>query len=284
MDTQTLQTLIDAIPLRKSTRTFTPESLPQEMVDALQQFARNLKTPFPSAARFEFFTAEPGKKLYNNGVNPVHNMAVMAQTDLASISMAGFAGELVMLYAVSLGLSTCWFGHYNLAAVGRYVSGISSPQQIKESTLGYGYGKGIDIGERAVCCMPFGHRNTEAKRLVDFVAGKNGAKRKPLEELMEQPEALAALPEPLRNALELARLAPSAANSQFWRFGVSADGKTLTVAKSHGYKHFKWEHPDVDIGMCAAHMWLGLLQAGLSPKVEIRPDGDRALWTFTVEA
>lgn len=115
---------------------------------------------------------------------------------------------------------------------------------------------------------------------MDFVAGKNGAGRKPLAELLENPVQFDRIPSDIRAVLGLARLAPSAANSQMWRFGLGEDYRTITVAKPVGYKHFKWEHPDVDIGMCASHIWLGLLEKGYNPKVEVRRDADRAFWIF----
>ena len=272
--------LIETIPLRHSVRKFLPEPLPEEYPEQIINFAEKLELPFEHNVRIVPFKAEPGRKLYNNGINPVDNLAVMAETDLLSVSKAGFVGELVMLYTVSLGLSACWFGHYKLSEVGRYIEGVATADRIRESTLGYGYGKQVDVGERVICCMPFGRDDMQTKRLVDVVAGKNGAKRKPLEELLEDPGLLARIPADIQEALELAKLAPSAANSQMWRFGFSENPRTVTVAKPAGYKHFKWEHPDVDIGMCAAHLWLSLLDKGLSPTVNIRIDGDRAFWSF----
>lgn len=274
------QQLVEAIPMRHSVRTFTPEPLPKETTEQIERFSEQLSLPFEHNVRLRIFQAKPGKKLYNNGINPVDNLAVLSETDLVAISKAGFVGELVMLYAVSLGLSTCWFGHYKLAEVGRYISGIANVERIKESTMGYGYGKHVDVGERVICCMPFGQKDAAVKRLVDVVAGKNGAKRKPLEALFEDPEMIGHISPDIGEALELARLAPSAANSQMWRFGLLDNGKTITVAKPVGYKHFKWEHPDVDIGMCAAHIWLGLLVKGYLPSVAVEPDADRALWSF----
>ncbi|MEN6378693.1 MAG: hypothetical protein ABFD15_03825 [Methanofastidiosum sp.] len=35
-------------------------------------------------------------------------MAFIADTDIPSISTAGFVGEMVILYATSLKLATCW--------------------------------------------------------------------------------------------------------------------------------------------------------------------------------
>lgn len=272
--------LIEAIPLRHSSRAFLPQPLQAELPKQICDFGDNLTLPFAHSTRIQAFRAEPGKKLYNNGINPVDNLAFLSQTDLVSVSKTGFIGELVILYATSLGLSTCWFGHYKLAEVGRYIPGIATPERIKESTLGYGYGKQVDVGERVICCMPFGHRDESVNRLVDVVAGKNGANRKPLEALLEDPAQLDRIPPDVKEALALARLAPSAANSQMWRFGFSDDFKTLTVAKPVGYKHFKWEHPDADVGMCAAHLWLGLLSKGYEPTVDVRQDADRAYWSF----
>lgn len=274
--------LLDAIPLRNSVRAFLPEPLDSDLPDKIARFPASLPIPFDHSTRLEAFVAQPGKKLYNNGINPANNIAIFAPSDLVSVSKAGFVGELAMLYAVSLGLSTCWFGHYKLAELGQYFPGIATPERIKESTMGYGYGKQIDVGERVICCMPFGHKNQDTRRLVDIVAGKNGAGRKPLSQLLENPSQLEGLPGDIKSALELALLAPSAANSQMWRFGFGSDYKTVTVAKPVGYKHFKWEHPDVDVGMCAAHLWLGLLEQGYSPRVTVAPDTDRALWTFTL--
>ncbi len=282
MEAKRVSELVAAIPVRHSVRTFKSEPLSKQVLVGLEAFGKELLAPFAHDTQFRFFVAEPGKKLYNNGVNPPDNMAVLAQTDLVSIAKAGFVGELMMLYAVSQGLSTCWFGHYKLAELGRYIGGLASPQQLKQSTLGYGYGRGTDVGLRAICCMPVGIHDEVNKRFVDIVAGKNGAGRKPLERLMEETQMLDFATTQVRAALELARLAPSAANSQFWRFGISGDGKVVTLAKPVGYKHFKWEHPAVDVGMCAAHLWLGLLDNGLQPDVAVAMSQDRAMWTFTL--
>ena len=47
-----------------------------------------------------------------------------------------------------------------------------------------------------------------------------------------------------------------------------------------GYKHFKWEHPNVDIGICACHVWLGLIDKGYNPAVTVNEDSGRAVWKF----
>ena len=274
--------LIEAIPERHSVRTFLPDSLSAQCRDAVSQYPANLFLPFSHNTTFAFFQAVPGKKLYNNGINPVDNLALLSQTDLLSISKTGFIGELLMLYAVSLGISTCWFGHYKLSQLGRYIPNIASKERIQESTLGYGYGNHVDVGERAICCIPLGHYDEKSKRLLDIIMKRMSQNRKPLEALLENPQALNSIPSPLNDVLKLARLSPSAGNSQMWRFGFRNNFKTITIAKPIGYKHFKWEHPDVDIGICAAHLWLGLLKKGFQPRVDVSQNANRALWTFKI--
>ena len=276
-----LQSLIDAIPRRHSVRNYLPEALTSEELEKITTFIDGLEAPFAHAVRLVLFRADSSKKLYSNGANPADNIAVFTQTDCVSLSKAGFVGELAVLYAVSLGLSTCWFGHYKLSELGRYFPGIATPERIREATLGYGYGKGVDIGERVACSIPVGRPAAEL-RLMDRLAKRMSAPRKSIAELMEHKEDAAALTNELAAILTLASLAPSAANSQMWRFGVKENGREITVAKPVGYKHFKWEHPDVDIGICAAHLWLGMLYNGMTPTVDVKQDADRALWTFIV--
>jgi nitroreductase len=286
MNHEIVATLLNASQSRHSVRNFLPKALSNDIVSELDAFIKELEVPFQHNTSIKHFKAEPGKKLYNNGINAPDNLAVFAQTDLLSVSKAGFCGQLVVLKLTSLGVDTCWFGHYKLQELAKYVGEeLAAKDRIRETTwgMGYGYGKVIDAGERAICCIACGYANPGAKRLVDKVASKNGIGRKPLPELMEKDSDLALLPERVVRALDYARLAPSAANSQMWRFGIHEGGKTITVAKPIGYKHFKWEHPDTDIGICAAHLWLGLLNEGFAPEVEVKPDFDRAMWSFHLE-
>lgn len=285
MEQEIVKELLDAAEKRHSVRNFLPEGQSEAVLQELDAFLEHLEVPFAHKTDIRRFLAEPGKKLYNNGINGPDNLAVFGDTDPVSLSKAGFCGQLVMLKLTALGVSTCWFGHYKLPELAAYFNpALASPERIKQTTwgMGYGFGNAPDGGRRAIACIACGNANPQAKRLVDKVASRNGIGRKPLAELMETDADLGLLPEGALSALNGARLAPSAANSQMWRFGIRDSGKTITVAKPVGYKHFKWEHPDVDIGICAAHLWLGLLREGFAPQVEVHPDADRAMWEFHI--
>jgi len=283
-ETAWMQPLIDAIPRRRSVRNYQPDALPPETLQQITQFIDELNTklPFAHDTKIQVFQAEPQSGLYNNGTNPVNNIAFLSQTDLVSTSKTGFVGELVMLYAVSLGLETCWYGHYMLAEVGRYIDGIATPERLAEAVNGAGYGWNTDIGERVVVCMPFGHVDAEAD--AQLQAARGPRPRVPLAELMTDPDLLTSIPADILAILDLGRQAPSGGNGQMWRFDVDLDFSKISVAKEHGYVHPRWEHPDVDIGISAAHLWLGFSAKGYEPDVSVSLDDDRAIWTFTIRA
>lgn len=66
------------------------------------------------------------------------------------------------------------------------------------------------------------------------------------------------------------------------RFNVSPDFRTVFVAMPVGFRHFKWEHPNVDIGIRASHIWLGLRLKGLEPAVRLTEEDGRAVWRFSL--
>jgi hypothetical protein len=147
----------------------------------------------------------------------------------------------------------------------------------------WGYGKGQVQGKRAICITPVGYWRREGVRLFDRVTETFiSYKRKPVGAFLENGLKEESLPPELLFALDLARKAPSAANSQHWRFIVSHDYRTVSITMPQGYKHIKWEHPDVDIGICACHFWLGLKLKDIKCKVTLREDQGRAIWTFDI--
>jgi nitroreductase len=229
------QPLIDAIAVRRSVRNYRPDPLPVDSVARIATFIENLKVPFDHATEALIYQAEPDSGLYNNGSNPVDNIAFLSQTDLVSTSKTGFVGELVMLYTVSLGLDTCWYGHYVLGEVGRYIEDITTPEMLAESDNGIGYGWHTDVGRRVVVSMPFGLKDEQADAMM--LAARGPRPRLELVELLEDPTLITAIPSDIVSVLDLGRKAPSGGNGQMWRFGVDLDFGVITVAKPHGYVH-----------------------------------------------
>jgi len=271
-----------AINSRRSARSFESRAVDEDSMSLLKRFVSGPHAPVDSAFNVRFFKSRTDSNLYNNrSMRSVDHAAFMSPTDVLSVSKAGFLGELFVLYATSLGLATCWFGHYSLAELERLMPHLGEDKG--ELRGKWGYGKGEPPGERAICITPLGYWQQEGLRLLDrmtqtFVSHR----RKPVSELLTGGVSAERLPPEIFYALDLARKAPSAANSQFWRFTVSPSFQAISVSMPIGYRHFKWQHPNVDIGICASHIWLGLRLKGVETRVQVSNDGGRAVWRFSL--
>lgn len=274
----------NAINIRRSTRSFEQLPIEEQTMARLKSFVSEMDVPFLHDVKIRFFKVETGSKIYLTQASPPDNMAFIADTDTISISKAGFVGEMAILYATGLGLATCWYGHYSLKELEAVMPhlGDHKDEALSDPPKG-GYGKGEVKGKRAICITPLGYWKEKGIRLIDrFQTSFFSHKRKPLGELLEHGIKVEILPPEIHYALDLARKAPSGLNSQFWRFGVSSDYKTVSIAMPVDYKHIKWEHPNVDIGICACHFWLGLMMKNVDCRVSLSKEQDRAVWRFEI--
>lgn len=272
-----------SIDSRRSTRNYKMIAVDPEVLQSVKEFARSISVPFNHNVEIVFFLAAPTNALYTTMKSPENNIAFISETDFVSISKVGFIGELLVLFAQSKSLSTCWYGHYKLSELGRLMPHLQSVEQLKGSNMGYGYSKGITSGKRAICITPLGYYEDHGLRIIDRITRKTVSfKRKEIKDLLEIPSDYDKLPNDILYALDLGRKAPSAANSQMWRFAFEDHFKTISIAMPIGYRHFKWEHPNVDIGICACHVWLGLLDKGYHPSITISEESERAVWRLSI--
>ncbi len=268
-----------AINLRRSVRSYQDKRLTDENMQALRTFTDNLNIPFLQPVELKYFKADPTRALANNLRNPPpDNIAFIADTDLLSVASVGFVGEIVILYATGFGISTCWFGHYLLPVVERL---LLLSKQPNEKSPKYGYGKGELVGKRAICITPLGYLNEEKRKILDRITEHMMSyKRKPLNERLKNGVTEDQLPKEMAHAFNLAIKAPSAANTQHWEFDISSDYKTVKIALPVGYKHLKWEHPDVCVGACAAHFWIAMQMQEVPLEVSLYAEQGRAVWEF----
>lgn len=266
-----------SINVRRSARSFFPDSVEEEKKRELMEYIETLTLPFEHSVEVRLFEADQTKKLYTIMESPRDNLAFISDTDFVSISKAGFVGELAILKATDLGLSTCWYGHYHLKELERVMPHLG--RYINDKNPWFSYGKGPVEGRRVISITPFAYYKKKGARLMDrYLEATVSFKRKDLSLLINK--SVDSLPEELLFALDLARKAPSAGNGQFWRFNISEDNRSIEIAMPVGYKHPKWEHPNVDIGICASHFWVGLELKGIKSEIEVFEDQDRAVWRF----
>jgi nitroreductase len=149
----------------------------------------------------------------------------------------GYTGQAFILEATALGLGTCW------------VSGLFKPGVVAGATR-------LEPGEKVFAITPVG-RPVEGLTAKDrlFKAMARSSRRKPLSET-----ASGTAPLPWQQqALEAARLAPSAANRQPWRF--ETDPRAIVVSVAGGIDAGRYPKR-LDCGIAMLHLELGARAAG----------------------
>jgi nitroreductase len=236
--------LLEAIERRVSVRSYDerpvdPEHL--ERLTALSQTAGHLTDVRP---RVELISgAERAQRVltymigsYGLVLTPPHLLVgvMPTESEIARLDL-GYVLEQVVLEATRLGLGTCWItGTYDAQSAGDAV--------------------GLTTGEVAAAVVALGTPSERGWGRIHTSAIRRlagGHKRKPLEEIVFagrwgkpwSPEEAAPM---LVSVLEHARLAPSAANRQPWRFIIRPKGLALAVV----------EPKPIDAGIVMAHVAL----------------------------
>jgi nitroreductase len=271
----------NAINTRRSVRSFKRLPVSPDIMEKIQAFSLKMLVPFSHLVKIEYFKTVENRRFANNLKRPPED-AVAFITDTSNIlnvTAVGFVGQILLLYAQGLGISNCWFGHYILDEIEQTVPDIDlvkAPNRPPE-----GYGKGNIDGMHAVCVSPLGYFEPNGLRFVDrYASGVMSFRRKPLNEFLMDNVLEADLPDSLKFAFDMARKAPSAANTQQWKFKVSPDFKTIEISKKAGFTHFRWEHCDVDIAICAAHFWIGLSMQNIDCELNQILEDDNVVWQF----
>jgi nitroreductase len=257
--------LIKAIETRRSCRQFQPERLDEEHLLKISQFIDEINAPFPHNIRFTIHETLSKESILHFKEPPQFIAFHSPTDDVIDQAKLGFLGELVILYCESIGVNTCWMGHYKKKQVNTIVNPQGNP------------------GDYIFCISPLGHASKECDWVTKLSQWSFSPKRKPASDFLQQ-ESLKDYPEQISRALELARYAPSAMNTQKWYHKVanSKDGYLIEHSKPEGYQHFKWRHYDIDVGAAAAHIWLGL-QNHFKVDVKLENKNSNAVWTFTLQ-
>lgn len=255
---------ISAVESRKSVRSYKPDAVDIEASRALQAFSRSLPIPFANVTGIKFFKSPSTKELYYTIRAPEDNMAFVSALDPVSLGKAGFVGELMILRATSLGISTCWVGAFRkshlLVLSPEALVGVDNPP-LKDET---------HLDKATICCCPIGYYEEKGLRLYDRLAKTVfSGSRKVLADLLEDTSLEAKLPQDIIFALEAGIKAPSAINMQPWRFSFDDQFKSISVGLPRDFKATRWAYPNLDIGICACHLYYALTSLNYQPKVEI---------------
>ena len=239
-----------AIPSRIARRSFNYTELTTDSLAQMKAICQEFR-PF-SNVRAEISTKSPDKVFRGIPFGNIMKVtgapafiAFIGNTRDPNINeKIGYLGEGIILEATAMGLSTCWVGGF-------------FHRDVAKSFIGAGE------DERVFAVTPIGHTSEKfsfkEKMMKGFSMGK---KRKPLPKLVSG-LGQADWPDWMQKALEAARIAPSAINSQPWRFYLEPQSITISVNKPH--EAFGISNR-IDCGIALLHIEVAALNCGVRGK------------------
>jgi nitroreductase len=252
---------IAAMQRRHSVRRYSQEALAPQQVAALEQALQRLE-PLDAAASTDLRLiafSDIGKRRAV-ALLPTQNAAplylIVAGPDVPGrMEEAGFRGEQLVLAASSLGLDTCWLGGTFRPDAIAAVAGMPRDDILAISPIGVAE-RGALQAIAGTLTRPFTSRSGRRKPLEGFTFGGRWG----------VPADRARVPPAVWQALEMARIAPSWANTQPWAFLVVED-VLWAFADSRPQRGNDVSHKPyyrLDAGIAMAHVHLAMAQNGYS--------------------
>jgi nitroreductase len=259
MSTIPFERWYQAIGRRRSRRRFDGQPLPEEAEKRLAAICAEFR-PFPDA--YVVFVSRSADLVLKGAVG-TYGKVKGARAFLALVGnmesvhaqeRAGYTGEGVVLEAVAMGLDTCWVGGLFRQDVAARLADIHEREQV-------------------LAVVPVGHAphdwSLEERLMTGF--GRTH-KRKPLATLLQDANAQQ-LPPWVGEAIEAARLAPSAVNRQPWRFRASDEAVTVSVDNTTLLHTISKR---LDCGIAMLHLELAAFHAGVRGQWEFLNNPDVA--------
>ncbi len=215
---------------RKSVRKYVMASLPQEKLEQLQAFCKNVKR-LEQGIKTEFSIESDNDAKGLFAIKAPHYISIYSEPKDASMLNVGFIMQQIDLFCSASGLGSCWLG-------------VAKPRNIPK----------MKDGLEHIITLSFGMPSEPLHR-----TGAEQFKRNSLSEITTIPDS--------EKLLEPVRLAPSAVNSQPWFFSGSSkeiiiSRKKLNILKEQIYGRFN----KIDIGIALCHLWLSA--ENLSNKID----------------
>lgn len=240
-----------SIAKRRSRRRFEPKALVADALSHLTSLCNDFR-PFDSVRTV--VVTESLDKVFRGAIGPYGKISG-APAFIAFIGNAnspnmyeqlGYTGEGIILEAESMNLGTCWTaGYFHPKVVSSLVK--------------------LNKDERVLAITPVGYVSARYSLTETMMTGFGLMhRRKPLSDMVT------GLPESewkewMRTALETARLAPSAGNSQPWKFKVEPESITVSVDNpASGHRRLK----RICCGVTMLHIETGAMTQGIKGKWE----------------
>lgn len=249
--------ITDIIKSRHSVRTYNSEKLSEELKSKLLEYAKDIKGPFDAKVRMELIdeikASEMGSgKIGTYGVikGVSSYVAAVVEEGDKSLEQLGYCLESLVLYAVSLGLGTCWLGG-----------------TFKKSQ----FSKIVNLKENEILPIvsPIGYEANK-KRIVETIMRRavGSDNRKKWNELFYNGNFQTSMDEKsagnYASAFEMVRLAPSASNKQPWRILKQDNYCHFYIESAKGYsKALGFNIQRIDMGIAMCHFEMTMVEAGI---------------------
>jgi len=244
------ETWYPAIFHRLSRRTFLDRPIEADKVSRIDEVCREFR-PF-AEARVEFVPEGP-TDVFKGIIGhygritgaPAYFVVIGDMESPRAQECAGYLGEAAILEATAMGLGTCWVG-------GMFRPGPASAR-IR-----------IEGAEKILSVIPVGYAAESFSPTDKLFRGLAGsAKRKSLHQLVVGGD-LARFPW-IETSIEAARMAPSAANRQPWRFRIEEGGFVVRLDTDRDRSAVSRR---LDCGIAMLHAELGARAAGVAGRWE----------------
>lgn len=236
-----------AIKNRHSTRSYNGQAVPGHILEQIEQVCLDFR---PSDSVRAKLVVKPDSRVFK-GILGGYGKIQDAPAYVAFIGnmkeknvqkMIGYLGEGIILEATTLGLATCWVGGF-------------FRRQVVEDEIA------LAGNEHIFAITPLGYPTEKDTFNDKMMRGfKKKKPRKSLDALVSGMEP-GDWPEWIKAGLTAARLAPSAANRQPWRFHVESQSVTLSPDNPRDTLNIS---KDLDCGIAMLHFELGALSTGVA--------------------
>lgn len=247
--------LYDAIFARKSVRKYDPAGLPPDTIAQIRHLIAKTDR-MDKAIDLRLHLAEDGRRvagvmggIIGNLVKVVapHYLVIASEASDHYLENAGYAVEQVVLAMTTMGLATCWLGGQvqSREALGRVAD--------------------LPAAHRLIGLVAFG-RAADPERSVRKSSSE--ARRRELKDLVIAGD----ITEAWVPVLEAARLAPSAVNTQPWRFAL--EPHVVHVYTTHGAglpgRLLEKTNP-LDAGIALSHIHIAAAHLNKNARIDHKP-------------
>lgn len=215
-------TLLKAIPLRHSVRRYKDTPLPADIIDSLRAKVAELNSEGDLSISLVLDEPKAFRGVLSYGkFYGVRNYFIISGRKSPTLDeRAGYYGQLLVLYAQTLGLNTCWVGLSYHKVSGTYT---------------------LEDDEKIVCYIAVGYGEDQG----------HAHKTKTIEELSN---AGPATPAWFRDAVEAARLAPTAVNQQKFYLRYIAPATPYSTPVVRAERRFSLiGYTRIDLGIAKAN-------------------------------